>query len=104
MFEPDGRHLRAYLMHWSGKKLVEASTREANLRKYFVSPGTTQSATTLAQIFARRCLQSGYHCAGAIDLDENTSIKTRAFYEAVQASGFVIEEPPEIVPRYATDI
>ena len=105
VFEQVGGHLHAYLEHWSGKKILEASTSEPQLTKYFKSTNTVQSATILGQIISTRCLQSGYLYAGVEETSaESRGIKMKAFYDAVQSSGFVLEEPPEIEPRLVTDL
>lgn len=106
VFEKKGRYLNACLQHWSGRKLVEASTKEPQLQKYFVNPNTTQAATILAQVIARRCLQSGYLYAGCPNdlADDEVGQKTRQFFEVVKSNGIVLEEPPEIVPRDVTDM
>lgn len=104
VFEQAGGHLHAYLKHWSGKKILEASTSEPQLAKYFRSPSTVQAAAILGQIISRRCLQSGYLYAGVQEDEESKSPKRKAFYDAVTSNGFVLEEPPEIEPRSATDL
>lgn len=105
VFEQDEGHLRGYLRHWSGQKILEASTSEPQLKKYFKSTSTVQAATTLGQILARRCLQSGYLCAGVEEYEDDTKgVKRKAFFEAVKSNGIALEEPPEIQPRTATDL
>lgn len=106
VFEKKGRYLNACLQHWSGRRLVEASTKEPQLQKYFVNPNTSQAATILAQVIARRCLQSGYFYAGCsenID-DDEIGQKTRQFFDVVKANGITLEEPPEILPRDVADM
>lgn len=106
VFEKNGRYLSAYVQHWSGKKILEASTKEPQLAKYFKSPNATQAATVLAMAIARRCLQSGYLCLKIDDQDtaENAAIKTKTFFETVEANGVVLNELPEIVPRSVADL
>lgn len=101
VLEQDGRHLSAYLRHWSGKNLIQASTRESELKKYFKSPNTMMSARILAQVIARRCLQAGYIVAG---YDQQAGQKTEAFYESIREAGLHLKEPPEITPRCVTDL
>lgn len=105
-FNQDSRHLIARLNHWSGRTIIEVSTGEPGLTKYFKSPKTTQAATLLAKIFAIRCLRSGYLNAGVSldDSDENSGPKTKAFFESVESNGILLEEFPEIVPRAVTDL
>lgn len=105
VFEEDGKHLVAYLEHWSGKRLVQVSTREPKLVKYFKSTKTIQAAYLLGQFISRRCLQSGYACAGMDDIDEELrGVKAKAFVEAVIANGFLLNEAPEIKPRTVVDL
>lgn len=105
IFEENGRHLNAYLKHWSGKRFIEASTREPQLRKYFKSTNTIQAAKILGQVISRRCLQSGYLCAGTDRANENSKgIKTQAFFGSLASNGFLLSELPEIVPRSITDL
>lgn len=104
-FEQNANHLHAYLRHWSGQIILTTSTSEPQLQKYFKSTGTVQAATILGQILARRCLQSGYLYAGVESYgDDSRGMKRKAFFEAVMSSGVVLEEPPEIQPRTATDL
>jgi hypothetical protein len=104
MFEQEGAHLYGYLKHWSGQRILEVSTHEPRLKKYFKSTSTVQAATILGQILARRCLQSGYLYAGVEKYDDTKGIKKKAFFDAVASNGVVLEEPPEIQPRAATDL
>lgn len=106
VFEQKGRYLYASLMHWSGKTLIEASTRESTLAKYFKSPSSIQATTILAQVITRRCLQSGYLYAGRDESGESseTGPKTKAFFEFVKESGMTLEELPEIKPRRVGDL
>lgn len=103
--EVNGRYLDAYLKHWSGRRVVTASTSEPHLAKYFNNPGTAAASQILAQVIARRCLQSGFlhaHIDGNA-LDSNAQKKT-VFYEVVQQCGLTLQEPPEIVPRAQDDL
>uniref|UniRef100_A0A6G1SDQ0 39S ribosomal protein L18, mitochondrial n=1 Tax=Aceria tosichella TaxID=561515 RepID=A0A6G1SDQ0_9ACAR len=105
IFEQNEGHLHGYLRHWSGQTILQVSTSEPQLRKYFKSTSTVQAASTLGQILARRCLQSGYLCASVEEYDDDTKgIKRKAFFEAVKSNGVVLEESPEIQPRTATDL
>lgn len=101
IFRSDGRFLEAVLQHWSGRSIVQASTREKQLAKYFTGSNSIQAATVLAQVIARRCLMSGFLCAGALP---NEGIKSKTFYETVEAHGFCLQEAPEIVPRSVSDL
>ena len=104
VLEQSNGHLLAYLRTWSGKKLVTASTKEPQLTRYFRNPDTRQAAILLAKVLSRRCLQSGYLCAG-IDGDlEGQAPKMRAFLDSLVAAGFALEEPKEIEPRSNTDV
>lgn len=106
VFEQSGRYLNTYLLHWSGKKILETSTSEPKLSKYFRNPNTSQAAVILAQVMSRRCLQSGYLQVGAdyIKSDDNLGLKNRVFFESLESNGIVLEELPEIVPRSKTDL
>lgn len=105
VFEQSGRYLTASLQHWSGKRLIEASTKEPQLAKYYNGPSTIQAATILAQVISRRCLQSGYLCAGIDEIgDDQTSLKSKVFFEAVESNGIILKESPEIEPRCVTDL
>lgn len=106
VFMQTGRYLETFLQHWSGKKLVKASTREPQLAKYFKNPSTTQAAIILAKTIAIRCLQSGYLYA-EVDNNEvrqDSSIKIKTFFETLESNGLVLKEPPEIVPRIVSDL
>lgn len=105
VFEQSGRQLVAYLQHWSGRKIVEASTKEPKLQKYFRNPNTVQAATIIAQVIARRCLQSGYLTAGFDDYEaEGVGQKTKVFFDTVAANGVTLNESPEIQTRSVTDL
>lgn len=100
----EGGHLNAYLQHWSGRKLVKASTKEEKLAKYFNNPNTTQAVIILAQVISRRCLQSGYLYAGFDENYDKLSPKFTAFFDTVKEHGLTLEEPPEITPRVVSDL
>lgn len=102
-FEQRERHLTAYLEHWSGRKIIEASTSEEKLVKYFKSPTSVEAAKVLAQIFARRCLQAGYLCMG-VDEAEDVGMKKKKFFDCLIENGLELQESPEIVPRAASDL
>lgn len=103
--EQNERGLTSSLIHWSGSKIIEASTDEQRLAKYFRSPTSVEAAKVLAQIFARRCLQAGYLCIGVDQLsDEGLPVKKKNFYNSLVENGIQLEEAPEIVPRAVTDL
>lgn len=105
VLEQNDRGLTSSLVHWSGRKIIEASTSEQKLFKYFKSPTSIEAARLLAQIFARRCLQAGYMSIGVGHLDdENIGIKKRNFYNSLVEYGIQLEESPEIVPRTISDL
>lgn len=101
IFKRNGRYLEASLQHWSGRNIIHASTKEKQLSKYFNGANTIQAATILAQVIARRCLMSGFLCAGAVG---NEGIKSKVFFETVESSGFSLQESPEISPRSVSDL
>ena len=105
IFVQEDRHLSTFLKHWSGRNLVEASTKEPQLLKYFRNTNTIQAATILGQVMSRRCLQSGYLCVGAEGFgDESQGIKLKAFFDAIVVNGLELREPPEIKSRRVTDL
>lgn len=106
IFKQKGQYLYATLVHRSGRTLIEASTKEPGLSKYFRSPTTVQATRILAQVVARRCLQSGYLTVGTDSTDglEQKRLKLETFYEVVLESGLQLKEPPEIKPRSVTDV
>lgn len=106
VFGQKGKYLYASLIHWSGKTLVQASTKEQELLKYYKSPTTVQATSILAQVIARRCLQSGYLSVG-VDTDSDLELKgpkTKTFFNMVKENGLVLEELPEIKPRSISDL
>lgn len=104
VFKQNAKYLEAYLQHWSGKKLVKASTSEPKLSKYFTNPDTTQAAIILAQVISRRCLQSGFLYADVDDDIEKLGPKCVAFYNEIKTNGLTLEEPNEITPRGMEDV
>lgn len=100
VFHQSGRYLKASLQHWSGRTLIEASTKEPQLVKYFVNPTTIQAAGVIAQVIARRCLQSGFICANvqSTERDGSLSMKAKVFFDTVESSGLTLKESPEIEP------
>lgn len=105
VFEQHGRHLRAVLRHWSGKVLIETSTKEPKLSAYLKSTNTVQAATILGEVMSRRCLQSGYVCAGVDGTsEESVGVKTKAFFDSIVSSGFTLKESAAIEPRTVTDL
>lgn len=106
VLEQSSKYISAYLIHWSGRRLVEASTREPKLLKYYNNPNTTQAATVLAQVMARRCLQSGYinTCADDLSFKESSGPKAKVFFESVQEHGISFDTSPEIEPRTVSDV
>lgn len=105
VLEKNGKHLDAALVHWSGRKVVQASTKEKQLEKYFKGINT-RAAILLAKIIVRRCLQSGYITA-ASDFDPETQaddIAKKSFYETAVESGMTLEEMPPIQPRTVSDL
>jgi len=102
--EQSGDYLTAYLRHWSGRTIIYASTKETQLKKYCVNPGSTQAATLLGKVLSRRCLQSGYLYAGVDPKISQDAPKISVFLESISKEGFVLEEPQQIEPRSNTDI
>lgn len=105
VFSEESDHLHAALTHWSGRKLVRASTSEPFMAKYFRNPCTTQAASVLAQVISRRCLQSGYLWAGADEeVRASGGPKTKVFFDTVESNGLQLMEPPVVEPRQVRDL
>lgn len=102
VFEKKGKHLDVALINWTGKKLVEASTREKKLSKYF-SNINTHSLELLGKILATRCLQCGYLDAD-VDSVNSDNVSAKAFHKALQESGLTLNESAAIVPRVVGDL
>ena len=58
-FERTNKFLNAYVEHYTGRRVVEASTRESGFRKQLHSAQDVSAAMNLGKILALRCLQAG---------------------------------------------
>lgn len=105
-FEESGQHLTAALVHWTGKVILTASTSENILAKYLKSTSTTNAASLLGEVLARRCLQSGYlYAQGPYEeFDDKSRHKRGTFFQSLARSGLELREPPPILPRAMRDL
>jgi large subunit ribosomal protein L18 len=54
-----GRHLTAQVMHYSGKVVVEATTKDWAIRKQLYKNTDRAAYENLARILVQRCLECG---------------------------------------------
>lgn len=102
--EQSSNHTSAHLEHWSGKRLISASTNEPQLVKYFRNPDTRQAAVLLGRVISRRCQQAGYLFVDVDSSLDSDAPRIKAFLDSVVSEGLVLSEPPAIEPHSNTDI
>lgn len=53
------RHIHAYVEHYSGNKVISASTKEWAIKKCLKSTVDSGAAKLVGTVLAQRCLESG---------------------------------------------
>lgn len=87
------RHTTARVVHWSGRLVAEASTREWAIAKFLYNYTDVAALETVAKAIGQRCLETGLHEVYlAIDPESMEKEKMRTFLEAIKGSGIVLRE------------
>ncbi|KAL3857900.1 hypothetical protein ACJMK2_012525 [Sinanodonta woodiana] len=105
IFEPGNSQTKAYIEHWQGTRVVEASTKEWAIRKHLYSCTDVSAAKAVGSVLARRCLESGLTCVFYDEQPEDkNSEKYQSFLTAIKEGHVELTEPEEIVPEYKPGI
>lgn len=99
-----GKHLEAKVVHYSGRTIVSASTREACYQEHGLPTTDTSAAINLATILARRCLESGILFVHAEIEEFANSEKSKAFFNQLRSEGLKLKENDYIFPRRKRDL
>uniref|UniRef100_A0A914XM51 Large ribosomal subunit protein uL18m n=1 Tax=Plectus sambesii TaxID=2011161 RepID=A0A914XM51_9BILA len=94
-----------HVRHYQNGLVVSASTREWPIAKQLYSTNDVSAAMNIGRVLASRCLQYGIHFAlKGVEEDElKRSERLRAFFEALEEGGLVLQEPPAIEHTYQVD-
>ncbi|KAK7870941.1 hypothetical protein R5R35_012161 [Gryllus longicercus] len=93
----NNRYVTASVIHWTGPKVIEASTKEWAIKKYLYRCTDAAAYRNLAKVFAQRCLESGIsnlYC----NIDAPPEGKVAVFLSEVEKAGLSLTEPTRFLP------
>jgi len=102
VIETKGRFVLAYVEHYSGEKVVWASSQEHSLMKRLYSLTDLSAVKAVAQVLARRCLKAGLHHVAVVEPPQvlQTSQRLAAFVDILTSHGISLEEPKQVYPPH----
>ncbi|KRY11088.1 39S ribosomal protein L18, mitochondrial [Trichinella patagoniensis] len=95
--------ISASVRHRTDGIVLQVSTSDKLIRNRLHNPTDVSSAENLGRLLALRCLKAGIHFACVHIPDLETSEKSRAFRNALESSGLVLNEFETIEPNYHVD-
>ncbi|CAG5114984.1 unnamed protein product [Candidula unifasciata] len=97
------RHTEAYVQHFSGEKVLSASTNEWAVRNQLYSCTDVSASIAIGKVLALRCLQSGITSLFYDDA-EKPSEKTSCVLQAFKEANIALTEPTVIEAEYRPGI
>ncbi|XP_053375532.1 39S ribosomal protein L18, mitochondrial-like isoform X1 [Mercenaria mercenaria] len=93
----DRNDTRAYIEHWTGKIVLEASSREPHLAMYLYNLHDVSANRNIGRVLARRMLEAGITSVFYDEADKDiTSQRKAAFLSALKENEIQLKEPEEI--------
>ncbi|XP_060554575.1 large ribosomal subunit protein uL18m-like [Ruditapes philippinarum] len=94
----DSKKTKAYIEHWKGKIVLEASSSEPNVLKYLYNAQDVSANRNIGHLLARRMLEAGItRVFYEAEADDATSLKRAAFLQALKENEIELSEPDEVV-------
>lgn len=105
IFETSNHHTSAQVEHWTGKTVVQVTTRDWSLAKHLYSTTDVCAAANVGKMLARRCLEAGLtNIFYDPDSDHENSSKLKAFLKALEDGQITLQEPAEVEHEYRPGI
>ncbi|BFZ18217.1 hypothetical protein BsWGS_21256 [Bradybaena similaris] len=92
-------HTEAYVEHFTGEKVLSASTKEWSIRNQLYSCTDVAASIGVGRVLAERCLQSGITCVFYDDADK-PSEKISCVLQAFKDANISLTEPAVVEPEY----
>lgn len=101
VFSGSSNKMLAYIEHYTGERVIMASTREVALGRFLRSFNDVAAAYNLGRVLAHRALKAGLREMDKkfTDDDVKNSKKLQEFVRGVKELGLELEEPPYIAPE-----
>ncbi|CAL4159972.1 unnamed protein product, partial [Meganyctiphanes norvegica] len=101
ILESTSRHVSGQVVHYTGKTIISASTKEWAIKRHLYSTNDVSAYENIGSILAHRCLQSGIsEIHTDLSVEGERSEKIRSFIEALQHGGVKTEEPDVISEHF----
>ncbi|XP_076816459.1 large ribosomal subunit protein uL18m-like [Clavelina lepadiformis] len=98
--ERTNQHTHAWLEHYAGNKVAEASTKDWKVRKHLYKTVDVSASACVASVLMEKCIRSGFSCAQWFPLKSTEGSEVMAtFRDTIQKTGFVLEEPVQVTFR-----
>lgn len=101
ILESTSRHVSGQVVHYTGRTVVSASTKEWAIKRQLYSSNDVSAYENIGSILAHRCLQSGIteiHTDLSIVGEESEKISS--FLKALESGGVKTEEPEVIAEHF----
>jgi len=105
MFSRQGKYIKGWVEHSSGKTVLSASAGEVAIAKHLYSTDDVSAAINVGRVLAQRCRESGITCMIPLAPEGNEQApKYQAFLNAMTEGGVEMSEPEEVLPEYVPGI
>lgn len=94
ILESSSRHVSGQVVHYTGRTVVSASTKEWAIKRHLYSCNDVSAYENIGRILAHRCLQSGIiEIHTDLSVEGESSEKVASFIKALESGGVKTEEP-----------
>jgi len=93
ILESSSRHVSGQVVHYTGRTVVSASTKEWAIKRHLYSSNDVSAYENIGRVLAHRCLQSGIiEIHTDLSVEGESSEKITAFIKALESGGVKTEE------------
>ena len=94
-----GKHTKAVVTHWTGRKVCSASTQEWAIKKFLYNYTDSAALKCVGTIIGQRCLETGISEVHLqIQPEDLKKERMRNFVDAIEATGLILQEPDQYFP------
>eukprot|EP00088_Acartia_fossae_P007866 TRINITY_DN13697_c0_g1_i3.p1 TRINITY_DN13697_c0_g1~~TRINITY_DN13697_c0_g1_i3.p1 ORF type:complete len:203 (-),score=20.72 TRINITY_DN13697_c0_g1_i3:122-730(-) len=92
--EISNQHTTAEVIHWTGRPVASASTKEWAFRKQLYNLTDNAAVQAVGKIISRRCLETGIREVSLhLTSEEMKKEKMKKFISVIEESGIILSEP-----------
>ncbi|XP_043940099.1 39S ribosomal protein L18, mitochondrial [Protopterus annectens] len=97
-YQKSQHHITAFVEHYNGTVVVQASTKEWAIKKHLYNTRDVMASENVGRVLAQRCLEAGIsYVTFRVVTWQFRSESIQRFHKAMKDGGVVLSEPKQIL-------